>query len=648
MDLIDFYREAILPAKKMDTKYRETLPPTIRDAMLIVSDDEAAQEKKKRKSRKKKLGKDGLYPEERDFVRRWWKDRGSLENSSTADVSREAEMKKHVADLRLRETQLQILLILETMALESAVTSEAKIPAEGENADRPAEDSTKKTKGKKPQDLNVVLELHLDRLCIWHAVSFDDLAIPESLKDTENSHLSGKKAESDAVRDFCKEVIVPFYAARLPDKCKLITRKFGVSSSTTPKRPQSTTAAKKNPRDSNPKRQQQQQQQQAHVQQAQNPRRTLQRVLTDEQSSQGRRPSLMRHKTAPSKQDNPRDSMEPLLPAGGANVRGGIQKAAKRVDNREVDLNAAARQHETKLRKVQILMEQKKELDAAIHTLRRPNRELVAKDFADDADKRVTSGGGSARKQKNPVRNPMGQGVQVMATPKGSRKKDMASAGFAIPPPSLPRGFPGPSVDHRVNTASSSPPGDGDAQLVPNSAARPGLFSGPRMSSGDMGAIQETPTRRPAKSFESFPKNTGQSNYPSGGLFRVPSHPSVQSTEMATPSTPISSRRARVSVPGPTSNPFEQLQVKSSTISETPPRKQPGMVPDSTSSAFPPGPPQFGVLSTPVKGSVALDTPVKATTGSGGDTLPSTAVETNPEKSIYEQLGWSDDDELGL
>ena len=72
------------------------------------------------------------------------------------------------------------------------------------------------------------------------------------------------------------------------------------------------------------------------------------------------------------------------------------------------------------------------------------------------------------------------------------------------------------------------------------------------------------------------------------------------------------------------------------------------MVPDSTSSAFPPGPPQFGVLSTPVKGSVALDTPVKATTGSGGDTLPSTTVETNPEKSIYEQLGWSDDDELGL
>lgn len=347
--------------------------------------------------------------------------------------------------------------------------------------------------------------------------------------------------------------------------------------------------------------------------------------------------------------------MEPLLPAGVTNVRGGIQKA-KRVENREVDLNAAARQHETKLRKVQILMDQKKELDAAIHTLRRPNRELVSKDFADDADKRtIPTGGGSARKQKNPVRNPMGQGVQVMATPKGSRKKDV-TAGFKLASPSLPRGFPGPSVGHRMDAASPSPPGDTDGQLVPNSAARPGLFSGPRMNTEDMGAVQETPTRRPAKSSDSFSKNAGRSNYPSGGLFRVPSQPSVQSTEMAAPSTPISSRRIRASIPGPTSNPFEQMQAKSSTISETPPRKQPGMILDSTSSAsalpprppqFPPGSPPFGALNTPVKGSVAHDTPVKAIKGPGG-TLISTDVLENPEKTIYEHLGWSDDDELGI
>lgn len=644
----------------MDLKYRETLPPTVRDAMLIVSDDETAQ-KKKRKSRKKKIGKDGLYPEEEDFIRRWWKDRSVSENGMV-ETSREAEMKKHVADLRLRETQLQILLILETMALESTIANDTKMPENGENGGKPAEEPTKKPKSKKLQDLNVVLELHLDRMCIWHAVSFDELTVSESVKDSESNHLSGKKAESDAVRDFCTEVIIPFYVSRLPDKCKLITRKFGVSSSmnsATPKQPQT----KKAPRESTTKRQQQQEQQQR----AQRPRRTLQRVLTDEQSaSQGRHPSLKRHKTVPSKPDGMRDSVEPLLPAVSANVRGGIQKA-KRVENREVDLNAAAQQHETKLRKVQILVDQKKELDAAIHTLRRPNRELVAKDIADDAVKRSTTGGGSARKQKNPVRNPLGQGVQVMATPKGSRKKDVTSS-FGLPPPPLPRSISGPSISHRMNVASSSPPdlGNTDAQVVPNSAVRPGLFSGPRENHGDMGAIQETPTRRPARSVEPSVKNTGRTNYPSGNLFRVPSRPS----DMVTPSKPVSSRRTSAAMPVPTSNPVEQVQVKSSIITEMPPKKQPEIAPisavamDSASSAYslpplpsqpPPESPQVGILSTPVKENAAQGTPVKkVTAGLGGVPLSTasaagpTAVPMTPEKSIYEQLGWSDDDELGL
>ena len=650
----------------MDLKYRETLPPTIRDAMLILSDDETAQ-KKKRKSRKKKLGKDGLYPGEGDLICRWWKDRSLSENGTMTEIPREAEMKKHVADLRLRETQLQILLILETMALESTIANDTKIPRNGENGDKPAEEPAKKPKSKKPQDLNVVLELHLDRLCIWHAVSFDELAIPDSIKGTESNHLSGKKAESDAVRDFCTEVIVPFYASRLPDKCKLITRKFGVSSSTNSaalKQPQ----VKKAPRESTAKRQQQQEQQK----QAQKPRRTLQRVLTDEQSaSQGRHPSLKRHKTAPSKPDGMRDSMEPLLPAVSANVRGGIQKA-KRVENREVDLNAAARQHETKLRKVQLLVDQKKELDAAIHTLRRPNRELVAKDIADDADKRSTSGGGSARKQKNPVRNPLGQGVQVMATPKGSRKKD-ATASFDLPPPPLPRSISGPSVGHLMNAASSSPPsgGNADAQMVPNSAVRSGLFSGPRLDHGDMGAVQETPTRRPARSVEPSAKSTGRTNYTSGNLFRVPSRPSDKSTEIVTPSKPVSTRRTSASMPVPTSNPAERIQVKSSTITETPPKRQSELAPisalaiNSASSAYsllpPPSQPppeslQVGMLSTPVKGDAVQVTPVKKITAGLGGVPSSTSasaecsatVPMTPEKSIYEQLGWSDDDELGL
>lgn len=622
VDLVNFYREAILPAKKMDLKYKDTMPTTVRDIMLSVSDDET-QIKKRKSRKKKKLGKNGLYPDEEDFIRKWWKDRSLSENGVAIETSREAEMKKHVADLRLRETQLQILLILETMALESALPDDKK--QDCGNSETASAETAKKSKSKKLQDLNVVLELHLDRLCIWHAVSFDDLAIPESIKDTENNHLSGKKAESDAVRDFCTEVIVPFYASRLPDKCKLVTRKFGVSSSTTPAKPQ----AKKTPRresESAAKR---------HIQQLQlqhlKPRRSLQRVLTDEKSaaSQGRHP-LQRSKTAPSKPDSRRESMEPLLPMTSANVRGGIQKA-KRVENREVDLNAQAKQHETKLKKVQLLADQKKELDAAIHALRRPNRELVAKDIAEDADKRTTpGGGGSSRKQKNPVRNPLGQGVQVMATPKGSRKRD---AIFDLPPPPLPinmvRSFPGHWTER------SPPPDESDAQMVPGSAVRPSSFSGE--SGRDMGAIQETPTRRPTKPFDSpcFSKSKS-TTYTSNTLFRVPNRPSsTQPTEIA-PSTPISSRRA----------PIAQPRFNSS-ITETPPRKQQQTTAPIPAPivAEPAAAPPTAVLSTPVNKGSVQETPVKKNFLAPDD---SSTVPVTPEKSIYEHLGWNDEDDLGF
>jgi hypothetical protein len=57
------------------------------------------------------MGRNGLYPEEEVFVHRWWKDR-ILNESSAQESSREAESKRQISDLRLRETQLQILFFL--------------------------------------------------------------------------------------------------------------------------------------------------------------------------------------------------------------------------------------------------------------------------------------------------------------------------------------------------------------------------------------------------------------------------------------------------------------------------------------------------------------------------------------------------------
>ncbi|KOC07458.1 hypothetical protein AFLA70_325g001450 [Aspergillus flavus AF70] len=600
-ELIEFYREAVLTAKKMDLKYRETLPSTLKDVVLTISDDESTL-KRKRKTKKKKLGKNGLYPTEEQFIRTWWKGRALADQGVSTETSRDAELKKHVADLRLRETQLQILLILETMALEAVMADEAKSTGDGS-------DKTEVSKPKKIQDLKVMLELHLDRLCIWHAVSFDGVAVSDQNKGYGDNESGGKKVESDAVRDFCTEVIIPFYASRLPDKCKSITKKLGVPSvlSPFPKK-----AQPKNMRRAEPGAAVERQPSQKH------PRRTLQRVLTDEQTaSKGRRQSLSRFNTMPSQPE--RESMEPLLPSLSANVRGGIQKA-KRVDNREVDLNAVARQHETKLRKMQMLMDQKKELDAAINALRKPNRELVAKDIAEDAEKRRT---GSARKPKNPVRNPFGEGVQVAATPKGSRKRDVI---VGMPP--LPRGM---SMHSSTQPKASSFFGGDGSPVVPASTARPKSFS-IASSSRDTNAIQETPTRRPTQllgSFDGPATSVADSPLSSGNLFRVPRRPIPRSTDVA-PTTPVASRRTK-------SRPDIVTEPTSSLVMETPPRQNltvPLIQADGPTEVAADTPAK--VLGTPVKGSTRLSVPT------------STAVPVTPEKSIYAHLGWDDDDDLGL
>lgn len=639
-ELVEYYREAILAAKKMDLKYREALPSAVCDAALALSDD--GKKSQNRKSKKKKLGKNGLYPEEEAYIHKWWKDR-AMNDSSTQENSREAESKKQISDLRLRETQLQILLLLEVMVLEIAIESSERRNIDKDQGTDDRNETPKKPRTRKPADLNVLLELHLDRMCIWHAVSMEETSASDTAKASSfgGNHLSGKKIESDAVRDFCTEVIIPFYAARLPDKCKLITRKFGVSSGISPvaKKVRSSSASHRIEPGAEVKR---------HPP-AEKPRRTLQRVLTDEKAAtfQARVPGLHRSNTAPSHPHGKRG--EPLLPTVlSGSVRGGIQKA-KRTENREVDLEAVAKQHESKLRKVQMLADQKKELDAAIHALRKPNRELVSKDIADDVSKRVSSGGGSSRKSKNPVRNPFGEGVQVMATPRANRRRDQG-----IELPHMPRSL----ISSRSFAGVENSPVSESPLMIPSSGRRAISFSGadsdpfnpgegriPRSS--QPGAVHETPTKPSSKIFQSDtdarrPSSSGK------GLFRVPSLPAPRSaTQTIVPGSPIHSRQTPFVAPSEGSSLSSQFRqslsnVQSSEIMETPPRRR---APESTipTSAAVPNVTSLDSMITDhqtYSPPAVLGTPVKN----------ATAVPVTPEKSqsnsIYAQLGWDDEMEF--
>lgn len=155
-----------------------------------------------------------------------------------------------------------------------------------------------------------------------------------------------------------------------------------------------------------------------------------------------------------------------------------------------------------------------------------------------------------------------------------------------------------------VRAAEQESPG-GDDGIVPGSAVRPRSFPGPssavRGSSTNQGdggvGVQETPARRPAQQISSG--LVGQSPVGGGNLFRVPSRPAPRPTDV-TPSTPVRS----------TTISHIQPQTKSSAVMETPPKQPP-----------------------------VSDSPSKH---------PAPAVPDTPEKSIYEQLGWDDDDELAL
>ena len=151
-DLCSFYRDTIISTKKMDTKYRDALPETVRNlspAELNHAADTNHPNPKRRKSKRKKIGKKGLYAEEPEYIASWWRNREMVQRDPGGLTLKEDELKQLTGDLRLRETQLQILIILETMALESTISEPAGVPQESDS---------KPTKPRKPQDHNVSLE----------------------------------------------------------------------------------------------------------------------------------------------------------------------------------------------------------------------------------------------------------------------------------------------------------------------------------------------------------------------------------------------------------------------------------------------------------------------------------------------------------
>lgn len=215
-DLIEFLKTLVMTTIVIDKKYRETLPAII--GKFSAADDEsdhANAKSKKKKPKKMKLGKDGLYPAEAEHVRRWWATNKPAAVGDDNTTITPTETKYHISCLRRRETQLQMILILEILALEplraaAEAAEESQLPGMGSRSVSCEASQEPAAKKKSRTNFPVLLDVHADRLCIWQTTMSDETkALAESQVLPDGQHAQKAERTSDPLRDFCVEIILP-------------------------------------------------------------------------------------------------------------------------------------------------------------------------------------------------------------------------------------------------------------------------------------------------------------------------------------------------------------------------------------------------------------------------------------------------------
>ncbi|KAL8782499.1 MAG: hypothetical protein Q9213_005338 [Squamulea squamosa] len=607
--LVQQLRALIIPLNVLDKKYREALPCLIKDLPTAnVSDDErneviAKYKKPTRKFRKDKVGKNGLYPEEELDILSWWLQYiTSAPAYDTLELMTEATLAM-VLEQRTRETLLQIILMLEVLALETTMPNDSleQCPdKEPWNCDPPG----KQSRTKKPQNVNLLLDLSVDRLCIWQSMAVekshasskkDGVGIANTGKDP-----SSQKEENNLLREFCVDVILPFYTARLPILSRTLCKKLGGPLSHSPARPALRRVGSSSLKTAKPgasmKRPQPRQ-----------ARRTLERVLTDDRTSRKPTPSLFRSATdsvVPSLKREPSEVSLSNVPIIRPTLR-----QNKRYSQREVDLTAVSYAKEAKIRKK---AEVEQELQGAIAALKKPNPRMAVKELIESAERRAT--GVKSRKSQNPVRHPFAQSVQIMATPSAHRRRDVYASQTSqaqksvvveedldeIPPSSCIR-VPGSSVKPWGELQTTS------------SATRPAVHLMP--------TVEQTPSRGSCKFFRS---NTMPNTIRHSAKQTITTTTSSAMVAGHSSSLPDTSRRSVEKIP-------------SSHLGDH------GTPSKATSTSTNGNLLRSGIESTPMK----QLKPVSANVVATRTRITSSPIPKGGDVSIYESLGWNDDvDEL--
>lgn len=439
--LVQFLRALILSSSAADKKYRDKLPEALRNLPPQGMDEVVAH--KKRRKKRLKPDKYGMLPDEEDHFAKWWHaDDANVQNDENAEQC----LKRRSAQLRTRETFMQVILILEVLSVEASPEFKGQASATKDESQAAGIDSqtASKPKTKKADDLSVSLELLLDKLGIWHSLdsgmSLDTIKQDGKSKDIPNE-----------LHNFCVEVVIPFYLSRVPEHASTVNKKLGGPSTSSnkprtisrkPGEPESRQRPDKKPRDPLSRVASE-----ANYQSSK-PARTFVRSCTDSFVV----PGLKREASEISLAQIPSRDLTPAAAAAA----GPRRSASERMRVREVDFSAIQRSNDAKLKKRQEVEERLKE---AITALKRPNSAQAGREIADVSEQRRLIAQGRSRTSQSHAQR-KSQTIHVAATPKGGHRTHdaIAATPHHIPAPAFVRAHVQGSGASLVLSSSMKPP----------------------------------------------------------------------------------------------------------------------------------------------------------------------------------------------
>lgn len=216
-DLLNFLKSLVVTIPLIDKKYKETVPKLVDEMKMLdnVSEVDESCKPRRRKPKKTKLGKDGLWTSEVEHVRKWWTANKPRAPEGEGSPTNPQEVKYHISCLRTRESQLQMIILLEILALEAVRSADDAqdsqlpgMPVETLSKERSAEPVSKK---KDKHDFSLLLNLHADRMSIWQSTTLDEMEMiaAEAQAKSGQQIQKSSRANSDPLADFCIDIIVP-------------------------------------------------------------------------------------------------------------------------------------------------------------------------------------------------------------------------------------------------------------------------------------------------------------------------------------------------------------------------------------------------------------------------------------------------------